>query len=58
MRVLLTAPASTRRSLAGEMGIEAAPQPGPGSLRIGLLDALHLMAEGDVLAGCKVEALA
>lgn len=41
--------------LAGEVGLANAPRPGPGSVRVGLLDALHLMGEAEVVAGVKVQ---
>ena len=53
-----TAAAMAVFGLAGERGLAAAPSPGPGSLRVGLLDALHLMGEAEVLAGVKVAELA
>jgi hydroxyethylthiazole kinase len=46
------------RRLAGEVGLANAPRPGPGSVRVGLLDALHLMGEAEVLAGAKVKEVA
>jgi hydroxyethylthiazole kinase len=50
-----TAAALSVFGLAGEIGLANAPRPGPGSLRVGLLDALHLMTEAEVLAGAKVQ---
>lgn len=32
-----------RRRLAAEEGLKVVPRPGPGSLRVALLDMLHLM---------------
>lgn len=43
--------------LAGEAGLAGAPRPGPGSLRVGLLDALHLMGRDEVVAGARVRAV-
>jgi hypothetical protein len=40
------------------VGLANAPRPGPGSLRVGLLDALHLMGEAEVLGGAKLEEVA
>jgi hypothetical protein len=42
------------RRLAGEVGLANAPRPGPGSLRVGLLDALHLLGEAEVVAGVNL----
>jgi hypothetical protein len=44
-------------SLAGEVGLANSPRPGPGSLRVGLLDALHLMGEAEVVSGVKIREL-
>lgn len=40
------------------MGLANAPRPGPGSMRVGLLDALYLMGEAEVVKGAKVDAVA
>ncbi len=45
------------RRLAGEKGLAAAPRPGPGSLRVGLLDYLHLLDREAVEQGAKVALL-
>ncbi len=42
MSVFSRAP-TLRRRLAAEEGLKVAPRPGPGSLRVALLDMLHLM---------------
>lgn len=47
----------TTRSLAGEVGLANAPRPGPGSVRVGLLDALYTMGADDVAKGARVEAV-
>ncbi|KAI8465436.1 MAG: hydroxyethylthiazole kinase [Monoraphidium minutum] len=50
-----TAAALAVFGLAGEVGLVNAPRPGPGSVRTGLLDALHLLGEAEVVAGVRVE---
>ncbi|KIY95519.1 hydroxyethylthiazole kinase [Monoraphidium neglectum] len=52
-----TAAALAVFGLAGETSLAAAPRPGPGSLRVGLLDALHIMGEAEVLAGVRVRVM-
>jgi hypothetical protein len=60
MRTMLPCNSSIQPSacrLAGEEGLKAAPRPGPGSLRVGLLDNLHLMDQATVEAGVKLQQL-
>lgn len=52
-----TAAALAVFGLAGEVGLSTAPRPGPGSLRVGLVDALRLMEQQQVLGGAKVVGL-
>jgi hydroxyethylthiazole kinase-like sugar kinase family protein len=52
---LSSAPAVFPCRLAGEEGLKAAPIKGPGSLRVGLLDNLHLMDQATVEAGVKLQ---
>ncbi|GLC63144.1 hypothetical protein PLESTB_001986200 [Pleodorina starrii] len=41
--------------LAAEEGLQLAPRPGPGSLRVALLDCLHLMERAAVVEGARIE---
>ncbi len=45
------------RRLAGEEGLKVCGRPGPGSLRVALLDMLHLMDRQAVEAGARLEEL-
>ncbi|PNH00273.1 Hydroxyethylthiazole kinase, partial [Tetrabaena socialis] len=47
--LLATAHALAVFGLAGQEGLKVAPRPGPGSLRVGLLDMLHLMEQAHSL---------
>jgi hypothetical protein len=41
--------------LASERGLALCPRLGPGSLRVALLDMLHLMSREEVEAGVRIE---
>ncbi|KAG2492656.1 hypothetical protein HYH03_009071 [Edaphochlamys debaryana] len=55
--LLATAHAFAVFGLAAQEGLRLAPRPGPGSLRVGLLDCLHLMDQATVAGGALVEEL-
>ncbi|GFR45150.1 hypothetical protein Agub_g6533, partial [Astrephomene gubernaculifera] len=55
--MLATAAALAIFGLAAEEGLRLCPRPGPGSLRVALLDLLHLMDEDTVVAGVRLERL-
>ncbi|GMH39913.1 hypothetical protein BSKO_07817 [Bryopsis sp. KO-2023] len=52
--LLSTAHALSIFGLAGELALKNAKIQGPGSLRTGLMDHLHLMGETEVLEGAKI----
>ncbi|KXZ48209.1 hypothetical protein GPECTOR_29g115 [Gonium pectorale] len=56
-QLLATAHALAVFGLAAEEGLKLVPRPGPGSLRVALLDMLHLMEKDAVLAGARIERL-
>ncbi|PNW81666.1 hypothetical protein CHLRE_06g255350v5 [Chlamydomonas reinhardtii] len=56
--LLATAHALAVFGLAAEEGLRLAPRPGPGSLRVALLDMLHLMDQATVKAGARIEVMA
>lgn len=55
--LLATAHALAVFGLAAEEGLKVVPRPGPGSLRVALLDMLHLMDQATVTAGARIEVL-
>nr|BCL66148.1 hydroxyethylthiazole kinase [Volvox reticuliferus]BCL66216.1 hydroxyethylthiazole kinase [Volvox reticuliferus] len=55
--LLATAHALAVFGLAAEEGLKVVPRPGPGSLRVALMDLLHLMQEETVLEGARVSVM-
>nr|ADI46896.1 THI10f [Volvox carteri f. nagariensis] len=55
--LLATAHALAVFGLAAEEGLKLTPRPGPGSLRVALMDCLHLMSKEAVLAGARIGVL-